>query len=79
MDSRRGAATMTTYTFTGDQLDVLLTGTIEMFCEYLDQHDHVKEAAQPAAVLEMLEGLDAERELYQAGEIEHPSQCFRIV
>lgn len=57
---------MSDYTFTGDQLVRLLTSTIDMFCEYQDQHGGAKETARLAAVLEMLDGLSAEQELYQA-------------
>ena len=64
------------YTFTGDQLTRLLEQTIGMFCENLDHHMHVKEAAQAATVTDTMEGLDAERELWQQGEIAHPSQVL---
>jgi hypothetical protein len=51
------------YIFDRSQMVDLLTGAIEMFQEYRDQHGRTEVQAIPAAVLEMLEGLDAEREL----------------
>lgn len=57
-----------TYTFTSNQLHALLTDTIGMYNEYINVHGYDKDRAQSAAVLEMLEGLDAEKELVAAGE-----------
>lgn len=57
------------YTFTNEQLRELLYGTIQMFQEYRDVHDHTEQASTFAAVRDMFEGLDAERELLAAGDI----------
>ena len=57
------------YTFTAAQLRELLYGTIQMFQEYRDVHDHTEEASVFAAVRDMFEGLDAERELLASGDI----------
>jgi len=64
------------YTFTGDQLTRLLEQTIDLFCENLDHHMHVKDAAQAATVGETLQGLDAERELWEQGEVKQPGQLL---
>lgn len=58
------------YVFTRRQLYDLLKGGIEMMIEYRDRHAHTEYNATVAAALEMLDGLDAERELQQeAGHI----------
>jgi hypothetical protein len=59
------------YTFTAAQLRELLYGTIQMFQEYRDVHDHTEQASTFDAVGEMFEGLDAERELFEHGEIKY--------
>jgi hypothetical protein len=65
------------YTFTRDQLFRLLGGTIEMFVEYRDVHGKPEQdGADIAAVSEMLEGLDAERELAEAGECKPTMQVY---
>lgn len=56
-----------TYQFTQEQLSDLLFGTVEMFIEYRDTHGHEEESAKFAAVKEMFEGLEAEKELVQEG------------
>ncbi len=66
------------YTFTRDQLYRLLGGTIEMFIEYRDVHGKAEsDDADLAAVSEMLEGLDAERELADVGECTPIMQVYR--
>jgi len=57
------------YAFTGEQLFVLLKETIGMFREYMQAHEYDEERAIGAAVDESLEGLDAERELFDHGEL----------
>lgn len=57
------------YTFTRDQLNHLLGETIGMFIEYRDVHGRDEEHAQIAAVFEMLDGLDATKELVAVGEL----------
>ncbi len=51
---------MPTYHFTREQLDKLLSGTIEMMIEYRDNHGHEEDYAADVAVMEMLAGLDAD-------------------
>jgi hypothetical protein len=51
------------YVFDQEQLDALLTGTIDMFLEYRNHHGHAEVDAEPAAVREMIQGLESEREL----------------
>lgn len=54
---------MTTYRLTRTQLDKALAATIEMFIEYRDKHGYDEERAAAAGVLEVIGGLDADREL----------------
>jgi hypothetical protein len=49
------------YVFDQAQLEALLTGAIEMFQEYRDHHAHTEDTAKPAAVSEMIQGLESER------------------
>ena|SRR5262245_11804931 len=66
------------YTFTRDQLVRLLGGTIQMFVEYRDVHGKPEQdGADLAAVSEKLEGLDAERELADAGECKPTMQVYQ--
>lgn len=66
------------YTFTRDQLFNLLTGAIEMFIECRDVHGHPEtDGADIAAINEVLEGLDAERELADAGECTPTMQVYQ--
>jgi hypothetical protein len=65
-----------TYTFTYEQLDNLLGQTIELFIEYQETHGHDQSGARWEAVNETMTGLDAERELWARGEIQHPSQVL---
>ena len=64
------------YKFTYEQLYDLLAETVDMFCEYIEKHGHVKESARSAAVLEALERLDVERELWEQGEVTKLSQVL---
>lgn len=57
-----------TYKFTRRQLNSLLDATIEMFFEYRDVHDKPEVSAKFAAIQEMMEGLDADKELVAMGE-----------
>lgn len=59
----------TKYVFTSDQLLHLLVGTIELYCEYRHTHGYDTNRAETAAVVDTLEGLEAERELIDQGEI----------
>jgi hypothetical protein len=59
----------TTYVFTKDQLYSLLRGTVLMYVEYVERHDKAPYESRGLAALEMLDGLDAERELYEHGEL----------
>jgi hypothetical protein len=55
--------TMTTYHFTREQLSDLLYATIDMLIEFRDVHGHDEESSKFEAVGEMLDGIDADREL----------------
>ena len=62
------------YAFTGNQLADLLIQTMELYQEYVDVHRKGIRQARAAAALDTIEGLDAERELYHAGEISELKQ-----
>jgi hypothetical protein len=57
------------YTFSHEQLGKMLHGAIETFLEFRDQHGYPEERARFSAVTELLDGLDAERQLVSDGEI----------
>lgn len=54
---------MKTYVLTAQQLDMLLHSTVAMYVEYKECYEHTPESAEYAAVKEMIDGLDADREL----------------
>jgi len=58
------------YTFTRQQLDRLLNEAVGLFVEYRDTHGHDEDEAQPLAVAEVFQGLDAERDLVAYGDID---------
>jgi len=57
------------YTFSHEQLGKMLHGAIETFLEFRDWHGYPEERARFSAVTELLDGLDAERQLVSDGEI----------
>jgi len=59
-----------TYHFTHDQLTALLYGALDMFFEFREVHGHDEEGAKFAAVGEVMDGLDADRELAAADPTE---------
>jgi hypothetical protein len=65
------------YRFTREQLVNLLTASIDMHIEYRDVHGYEELDAQILAVGEMFEGLDAERELAEAGECKPTMQTLK--
>jgi hypothetical protein len=67
---------METYTFTHEQLFDLLMGVIDLRDEYQHSHGSTGVVARGKAVLDTLEGLDAERELMETGESLTPSQVI---
>ncbi len=46
-----------TFTFTREQLTQVLEGTINLYVEYIDQHERNEEIAALCAVSETIEGL----------------------
>lgn len=58
-----------TFTFDRSNLAGLLMQTIQMYIEYLDQHGKDSREALACAVVETMSGLEAELELYRAGEL----------
>lgn len=46
-----------TFTFTREQLTQVLEGTINLYVEYIDQHERDEEIAALCAVSETIEGL----------------------
>ena len=67
------------YQFTHQQLDRLLNAAIELFIEYRDQHGHDEVEARPLAVSEVLEGLDAESELVDYGDLDGATLQERLI
>ena len=67
---------MNEYTFTGDQLGALLRGAIELRDEYINVHGKDPDAATWSAVLDTIDGLDAEKELLASGEQFTPSRVL---
>ena len=64
------------YTFTYEQLYDVVSEAICLAYEYIERHGHDQVKAQTAATTDTLEGLDAERDLWAAGEISKPSQIL---
>lgn len=58
----------TTYAFTQGQLIKMLAGTIGLFVEYRDKHGKEEAQAGNFAIMEVMDGLRADRELAEAGE-----------
>jgi len=65
------------YTFTPGQLYKLLTETVGLYVEYVSVHDYTPQAARTQVALDTAEGLDAEQELADLGEIE-PMQMSQV-
>ena len=57
------------YHFTRPQLYRLLQDTIDLYTEQVERYAHDAEHARAAAISELLEGLDAEQDLYADHEI----------
>ncbi len=64
-------------TLTLEQLCKVLANTIEMCLEYADIHGYDRVRRALAAIDEILEGLDTERELVNRGEITALNQLLR--
>src|SRR5688572_18085038 len=58
-----GDTTMQTYRFTRAQLELAINDGIKLFLEYCDKHDYDDDNARFAAIDEIVQGLDADREL----------------
>lgn len=66
-------ATVDEFVFTREQLVKMLGGSIEMYLEFLNVHGKPEDQAQDAAVNEIMEGIDAEREMIATGDMEKAS------
>jgi len=60
---------MVLYQFTQEQFCKVLADTLDMYLEYVDVHGHDRMRAAIAAIDEVLQGLDEERELAELGEL----------
>lgn len=60
----------TVYHFTSAQLVKVMEGVLDTFIEYRDVHGKDEYSAKVSAAVEMLQGLEAERELWAQGECE---------
>ena len=67
------------YTFTPAQLYRLVTESIDLYVEYISVHDHTPEAARHATAIDTQDGLDAEQELADFGELEITGQVYTPV
>jgi hypothetical protein len=60
---------MIRYQFTQEQLCKVIADTLDMYLEYVDVHGHDRVRAAMAAIDETVQGLDAEKELADLGEV----------
>ena len=60
---------MVLYQFTQEQFCKVLADTIDMYLEYVDVHGRDSVRAAMAAIDETLQGLEAERDLADLGEV----------
>jgi len=60
---------MIRYQFTQEQLCKVIADTLDIYLEYVDVHGHDRVRAAMAAIDEALQGLDAEKELAELGEV----------
>ena len=60
---------MVLYQFTQEQFCKVLADTIDMYLEYVDAHGRDRVRAAMAAIDETLQGLHAERDLADLGEV----------
>jgi hypothetical protein len=66
------------YHFTRQQLMAVFGGVIDIMIEYRDKHGYMEDTATIKAVREILEGADAEYELFLQGECNLRSQLMRL-
>lgn len=66
------------YCFTQYQLVHILNETIDMFLEYQNVHGQNIEEIRGSVSYEIIEGLDAEQELWELGEVITPTQLFDV-
>jgi len=67
---------MVRYQFTQEQFCKVLADTLDMYLEYVDVHGHDRVRAAMAAIDETLQGLDAEKELADLGEVRALNQLL---
>ena len=60
---------MIRYQFTQEQLCKVIADTLDMYLEYVDVHGHDRMRAAMAAIDETVQGLNAEKELAELGEV----------
>ena len=60
---------MVLYQFTQEQFCKVIADTLDIYLEYVDVHGHDRVRAAMAAIDEALQGLDAEKELAELGEV----------
>ena len=63
--------------FTRMQLAEALEGVIDMLIEYRDKHGYMEDTAKLKAMQEIIEGIDAEYELFLQGEANLRAQLMR--
>jgi len=62
------------YIFSDDQLYKALSGTVDMYNEYIHQHGYGHDSAVVLAACETIEGLNAEKFLASIGQAKITSQ-----
>ncbi len=60
---------MIRYQFTQEQLCKVIADTLDMYLEYVDVHGHDRVRAAMVAIDEILQGLDAEKNLADLREV----------
>ncbi len=60
---------MVRYQFTQEQLCKVIADTLDIYLEYVDIHGQDPVRAAMAAIDETVQGLDAEKELAELGEV----------
>lgn len=67
------------YQFTRSQLNKALGTAVEMYREYVDRHGYDEIRAMNQAVADTLEGMDAEAELIEFGDLTASDATFTAV
>lgn len=67
------------YKFNSNHLYRLINDSIDLYFEYREKFDKSDEEARSQVFLDTLDGLEAERELFELGEVLNPNQIIEKV